>query len=341
MLNNFENAIKNNSKSIEKAITFSRFVEVTGLIAAFFTFYAKISQEISNVIVYVSFVIIIILFFAKDFYMSLKLEWLINEKSDLKAQIESDLTKKHTDIYKDLSLTLGKVHELDRLESIGNSERSDLESLENSYSGGFTDFCTNVAKVLEKITGEQCAVCIKIVTDQKGLFTSSRDEVSAKTRNQSPEEETKHDIMASSSFKRILEKSNNNYYFNNNLVNDLDYTNTSFEFYSPAPLEIIDKIPIYIKEIEEREKLWYLPYKSSIVVPIIPSSDKKYKLLHRRNGDEFDEDIKGFLCIDSIKTDVFIEDRDVAILFGMADALYSPMRKFRRMIQFPDGNNNS
>ena len=87
----------------------------------------------------------------------------------------------------------------------------------------------------------------------------------------------------------------------NNLPNRANYENTSFQIYGEIDPEL---------NPEERFEKWTLPYKSTLVVPILP-----YGL--------WDEELFGYLCIDSADINYFDKDMDVKISHTVADSIYN------------------
>lgn len=71
-----------------------------------------------------------------------------------------------------------------------------------------------------------------------------------------------------------------------------------------------------------RRKNWPLKYRSTLVVPIVPLM-----------ADEQSQDmLRGFLCIDSQKENIFNETVDVSILKGISDGLYSQIDKLYNLM---------
>ena len=88
----------------------------------------------------------------------------------------------------------------------------------------------------------------------------------------------------------------------------------------PAPTYIVilhwlRKIP-FIKSIANRV-LWPLPYKSNIVVPIVPLNTTNLK----------ETRLQGYLCLDSSRSNAFDMDMDVQIMLGIADGIDPAIRK--------------
>lgn len=135
-------------------------------------------------------------------------------------------------------------------------------------------------------------MCVKnIARDQKHL--SMRETVDYQNVN--------HDVISNTAYSRVValvvkESSKPRVYLNNNVQKDSNYATTS-------------------SSCKDREAI---PYKSELVVPVIPSD---YDNL---------SDIKfgGFLCIDSDKENSFDPKRyDIPMTQGLADGLYALIQK--------------
>ena len=98
------------------------------------------------------------------------------------------------------------------------------------------------------------------------------------------------------------------YYLNNNIPKSSDYSNSSVEAYSEGEEDVSKEV---------------LPYKSEIVVPLLPFiNDNSYNLL-------------GFLCVDCNLVNGFDDNYDLATVQTVSDAIYDVVKKWI------DQNNNN
>lgn len=179
-------------------------------------------------------------------------------------------------------------------------------------------FCTKIAEAFVMISGKKVYACIKFFFNEREyrricVMTLCRDFNSEKDGKRTPvDQDDSHYISDNSDFKHIVDNigtkgPNGKFFFNNNLP--------GYDFYQNSRLDSTNYPPknnfFLIKEVLRRIK-WPLPYRSTIVVPIVPLSD-----------DEIDrERILGFFCLDSPKVGAFRKRYDISILRGVADGLH-------------------
>jgi len=92
------------------------------------------------------------------------------------------------------------------------------------------------------------------------------------------------------------------------------YKNSSFEVYglpSELPLPMIGDV---IRNIT-----WTLPYRSTIVAPIIPSPQQATSQEHA---------LSGYLCVDSRSLGVFRRRFDIDVVTGVANCLYDVVHRY-------------
>lgn len=89
----------------------------------------------------------------------------------------------------------------------------------------------------------------------------------------------------------------------------MDYKDSNEQYY--------EKIPT---NFAERKNNWPLPYRSILVVPIMPLEDSEASKLI------------GFFCIDCEKTDAFNREYDPNIAIGIADGLYNVLKKHAKAL---------
>lgn len=188
------------------------------------------------------------------------------------------------------------IHEVERKEKV----------TENDIAKVLGGFCNKVKKLFDKKTNSKCCVSIKVPISNysaSGQWMNiqvkniARDQDHISERDTQEYKDAHHDISGNTAYVHILslvikQSSKPNIYLDNDVHANPNYDTTSNR-----------------KEI---------PYKSELVVPILPT---KYKKL---------EDVwfGGFLCIDSEKKNSFDANRyDVPMTIGLADGLYSIMQK--------------
>jgi len=191
----------------------------------------------------------------------------------------------------------------------------------------FELFCTHISDTFKLLTNRKCAACIKIFEQTPNLdictITFSRDSESIASGNRvNPEDDkTNHYLRENTDFKYIFENIDKSdeeykYYFSNTLPLEDFYLNTRLDSSKYPPK---CKIPI-IKEILRCYK-WHLPYRSTITVPITLFSNRRIN----------EGKIAGYLCVDSPRMRAFDKTHDTQILRGIADGIYSSIRKINEI----------
>lgn len=203
----------------------------------------------------------------------------------------------------DLADAYSEIHKLERLSETIK---------EQQIAVALQEFCNTVKKIFDRKTKSNCCVSIKVPVSNytdKGEWNSiqvknvARDSKHIQVRDTNEYRATNHDILGNTSYSRIIslvlkESSKPHIYLNN----DVDPT----------------KDPNYATTSPEDMYRSAVPYKSELVVPILPS---KYDSLNEVS-------FGGFLCIDSDKIDSFdAEHYDVPMTQGLADGLYVLMLK--------------
>lgn len=183
---------------------------------------------------------------------------------------------------------------------------------EQDISSVLSKFCNKIKEIFDRATRSNTSVSIKVpicnYTNQ-GLWGAmqvksvARDQKHLNERETPEYKQANHDILGNTAYSRIIslvvkESSKDKVYLNNNvdIKADPNYATTS-------------------SQCKDRDAT---PYKSELVVPILPT---KY---HSLNEISFG----GFLCIDSDKVDSFRQKKYyVHMTRGLADGLYSLMTK--------------
>lgn len=224
------------------------------------------------------------------------------------------LHRRYTKAYIYFNAAFARSHRL-------RETQSDMQDLPKAIIG-LQEFCTYLSQAFNCITSTECAVCIKLFgvssSDDAFAKTFCRDSSSmlSSKRVKPADDGDENYIQANTDFKHIFDNirkpgSESKYYFSNGLFLDDFYRNTRID---PAVYPPKTKIPI-IKEIA-RYRIWPLPYQSTIVVPITPLTDQKID----------ENEIVGYLCIDSPKLWAFTSGYDINIMRGVADGLYPTMK---------------
>lgn len=166
-----------------------------------------------------------------------------------------------------------------------------------------SDICTEISEAFETIKDVKIGVCIKYINgslDHPYVKTLCRDSHSNNYRKDFDNSETIDYLAENTDFAYIFqqidkqEKFDRLYYFKNKLANLHQYSNTHLKNIN---------LPSGLFAYYKRRKKWPLPYKSTIVVPFLSYDGKM---------------LDGFLCIDSPKSNGFIENKDVVILQQIA-----------------------
>jgi len=227
-------------------------------------------------------------------------------------KLENSRNLKIRAAYSKINLGLAKINRTSRPSKFVDNEarlserKQNLKALLNDLSNAYS-----------LLTGGECATTIKIpIETSEGVYlrTICRDS-NVKGRNY--RKNILQEIDKNSSFLSIFQNLDNpdgRYFFDNNLPIRRGYKNPSFELFSNftfqgIPDEWSDK---------ERRKFWKLPYRSTIIVPILPHPDIEEEEL----------DYKGFLTVDCSIEGVFDEELDVEPLIGLADGIYNYISEF-------------
>jgi hypothetical protein len=173
------------------------------------------------------------------------------------------------------------------------------EMTNENFMTAMQAMCDNLKKIFDKKTKSDCAVSIKVPVNTERMHSQSRilnicrDKESVHRQTQAYMSKV-HSVFNNTCFNVIIDNLQYNerdwYYINNNIPRSIDYANTSKTTY----------------------KAQILPYKSELVVPIIPQIW----------SDGEDVQALGFLCVDSDKTHSFDNRYDLGILEGVAEGIY-------------------
>jgi hypothetical protein len=171
---------------------------------------------------------------------------------------------------------------------------------------------TSISEAFSIVAGVKCRVSIKVLgqnTDnQLYVRTLARDEVSqTQCDKRDLSESNKHLVTKNTDFHLITEGLSD-YFFEGDLEHYPNYMNTSIDEHDGL-----------------RGQKWSLPYKSTIVWPIRYVFNR-----HERDDSQGNcqEDIYGFLTVDSSSKNAFSERYDVQMGATLADALFPVMNAY-------------
>jgi hypothetical protein len=223
---------------------------------------------------------------------------------------------RYADIFEEINVGFSELHSIDR------QDDPSIELIIQKL--GF--LCDNLANAFSSINGEKVAVCIKFLTfnGKRPIVTTLVRDRYAKSKNRKTgtADNTKHFIELNSDFQFIWDNFDNenietSYYHERHLPTCKDYKNTRLNSDWKGKI----KFPILDNFI--RRKQWPLPYRSTLVVPVVPL------LADEQNQ----KAIRGFLCLDSSKEGKFNPQIDVDILKGISDGLYNKIDKLNSLIK--------
>lgn len=213
---------------------------------------------------------------------------------------------RYADAYGAINIGFSHLHRLRRIENLQiNQILPELAKL-----------CDEMSYAFGRLYGSQIGICIKFIVNDNGrprCETLVRNSYSnAQNRKSGSQDVTKHWIDANSDFEFIYSNFDNDnvdtsYYLEQHLPTCRDYKNTRLKNgWKP-------KSYFLFPEKYARKWNWPLPYKSTLIVPIVPLIA----------NDQSQEAIRGFLCADSPSEGIFNKYYDVDIMKGVADGIYN------------------
>ena len=231
---------------------------------------------------------------------------------------------RYADVYGVINIGFSHLHRLRRVENLTIDQiLPEMEKL-----------CDEVSHGLGRVYSSKIGVCIKIIINDDGrprCETLVRDSQSnAQNRKSGTQDETKHWIDANTDFEFIYsnfddDNVDTSYYLEQHLPTCRDYKNTRLKAgwkhrtYWPFP------------EKYARKWNWPLPYKSTLVVPIVPLIA----------NDQSQDAIRGFLCADSPDEGIFNKYYDVDIMKGVADGIYNQIDLIHKLATNESKINNN
>ena len=188
---------------------------------------------------------------------------------------------------------------------------------------------TNLAKIFSLTTSTACSVCIKVIEGDPKVHQNESLRPKVRTLCRNDDAEKRRKLADISSVSHWVDQNTDFYnlhqnagtpreycFFSNNIPGLRGYRNSSFEVYgSPADSLILTKLfPPFAS--------WPLPYKSTIVVPILP-----------RAHDAQSQRLYGYLCVDSRSRGAFSRRYDPELLTGIAECLCAVVKRYCDLVE--------
>jgi hypothetical protein len=184
---------------------------------------------------------------------------------------------------------------------------------EETFRAKLQQCLTAMAGAFSLVTGVSCRTCIKTLGLNKdtaeGIFvtTLARDGISAKKcEDKDCQEGKQHWLLKNTDFRLIFYK-RIRYFFCGNLPNENNYENTKLAN------------GVWINKGDGSVEPWPLDYKACIVWPI----RYVYARSEIDESNKNDQDLYGFLTVDSSSRNTFDRRYDVEMGAAIADALFS------------------
>lgn len=188
-----------------------------------------------------------------------------------------------------------------------------------------SNLCNSISSAFSILSGSNCSTSIKYLAvspdtpDEIQIKTLCRDQGLGLTRTSV--DKNKHLLKDNSDFKRIMETGGigeGSFFIANQLPRILNYKNSSFEHcvFQPKAFGKNAFLNYFIGYL--RSVKWPLPYRSCLIVPILPAKyDPNLKF-----------EVLGFLCVDSNSIGTFRLHHDVKLLKGVADGIYRELDEY-------------
>jgi hypothetical protein len=196
------------------------------------------------------------------------------------------------------------------------------------YHEYFEKCCQSLEKVFSRVTGVDCHVCIKMTSftnDQIPSHSKVEKRVNnlemktycrslhlSNARIQIDQSKVSHPITENTDFEDVFMKKGD-CFFCNDLTEKDEYKNSSVKPQNHGSYFVFPKGT----SREHKINNWPLPYRATIVAPILPTVKETSE----------ERIILGMLCVDSKEPNVFNEDLDKHIMIGCADGLYNSFKK--------------
>lgn len=176
------------------------------------------------------------------------------------------------------------------------------------------DVCNDLQKNFNTKTNSTCCVSIKMFSQIAGggdvdlnsaVYNLCRNESSIQQRDSDIYGNIDHTIYGNTPYLKI--------------TNDLLNHGVEAPYYINSNIPKAIKNNAYLNTSQGAYPNGVLPYKSEIVIPILP--------IHNPNDQK--PDLIGFICVDSNKTNSFNETYDLPMLQGFADGVYDVIMKWK------------
>lgn len=237
---------------------------------------------------------------------------------------ENEKLKKHekySKAYKEIAYAFAQIHNLQRTIKAADASKDNSGDLVENMLLNLQVFCDFLVEAFGNITNNKgtISVCIKTlvgsqnkINENSVVTTLLRDKKASIERQK--DNNMKFSIINNTAFLTVLEKVEGlhaeKYFFSNRLPLEVNYKNASKELWGQEE---------YTNDQSDNYRIenWKLPYKSTIVTGIYPSSYK---------GERY---LLGFICIDSTEMNSFDQEIDTKIFNGIADGLFNTFRDFK------------
>ena len=254
-------------------------------------------------------------------FLGVMMLWFFGDSLQLRSRLKRKA--RYADAISRLNRGFQEIHHLARRQKQQAGTIS-----EDTIVRHVTELCNRLTEIFTDVTRGTCSVCVKVLrsdseTGALDVETLCRNSDADNRRLMADREsESKgivHTISDNTAFSQAMasvDRASTRGFMSNALPLLELYKNTSFEVYG-KPQGFLSRI-----------LNWPLPYKSTIVVPIVPShpeeTEKKSKVL-------------GFLCVDCEKMGfgVFRSDVDYDIMIGVADGMYNTLSEFKHVFHKP------
>ena len=188
------------------------------------------------------------------------------------------------------------------------------EKVERMLKSSLDDIC----EIYKAFSGQKVSACVKYI-DSVGSV--ELNDATLRTFVRSTNSDVKRYEQENNLTKPIYIKDNSDFY------EILDPNNKQYFFYQQNLLEYAKECAKRGSEYKNSTPAWYLYYKGTIVVPI-SIANKRLAF----SGKKHHYDVLGFLCIDSLSTEAFLESEknyNMNIAQAVAAQMYVTLNQYR------------